>query len=131
MFGGDSELEFWDRETHERILLGDDMLIFRNMEGTSGWPQFGDAHPDKRWKPSLSHRAYPYRTSRNWWYFNQKGIEGFLVKTIGEIWGMDLDATLDCTTVYYSVEDTVEVRLADVDDAASFIVAEWRVGKPS
>jgi hypothetical protein len=122
-------LTFWDQATHDEILLGDDMLVFRSEGVFDASGNFGDLYPDKRWKPARQKYRYGDRTSRNWFYFRQKDIEGYIVRSIARAWDLDLESTLDCLTVYYTSEDTVPVQLAN-GSGEDIITVEWCVQRP-
>ena len=126
----DDGLIFWDKQIHERLRLGDNMIIFPDDSGYSTWEAFGDARPDKRWKPSRSKYSYAEQSSKNWWYQNQRSVQGVMIKAIADAWRLDLESALDLLTVHHDMDDTVEVEFADMDGTTP-ITCEWIIKRPS
>jgi len=125
-----THVEFWDKYSYQQISPRDDVLIIPEDVSfrTAHWV---DSNPDQRWRPRHIGHRYQKISGEEWWYYNQRMVDGMVLRQIVTAWGCALDEAVDQLETY-TLQDYVEVAdpINPQRDARINARAYWRITRP-
>jgi hypothetical protein len=88
-------VELWHQEEHVRMTLHPDVLLaFASGAQYGERGILGNPYPDQSYRPT-SNVPVHQRSSRDWYYFNQRSVGGHLVRVCAEAWDLTIDDMLE------------------------------------
>jgi len=125
----DGELRVWHSQTHDRLILGDDVVVGDFGSRYGSWQHYGDERPDKTFAGDVANDGTP-SNSRGYYYNAQRHVEGELLRAIAAAWSISLQSLLDRVTMF-ELRDAVPLGVGEDGDTRYTQAASWQAARRS
>jgi len=123
----DDEEEMWHRDSHQRLILDENILLPLGTGGRFGsWELLGDDFPDKTFAPPRS-RRWELRTNMEWYYHSQLDQNGAIARNVAAAWGQTLQELLEQPTFDRGIKES---RIGTTPEGVTLDGSiDWRVSR--